>query len=76
MISSAPRNRSGAIGGVQATTRVFGQSFGTALVATAFGLFPRHGALVAVALGAICAGLAVVVNTVRFSRVGRAGPDR
>jgi DHA2 family multidrug resistance protein-like MFS transporter len=76
MISSAPRTRSGAIGGVQATTRVFGQSFGTALVATSFGLFPRHGPLVAVTLGAICAALAVVVNTVRFSRVGRSEPDR
>lgn len=76
MISSAPRTRSGAIGGVQATTRVFGQSFGTALVATSFGLFPRHGPLVAVTLGAICAGLAVVVNTVRFTRAGRAASDR
>jgi DHA2 family multidrug resistance protein-like MFS transporter len=70
MISSAPRSRSGAIGGVQATTRVFGQSFGTALVATAFGLFPHHGPLVAVSMGAVCAGLAVLVNTVRFSRTG------
>lgn len=69
MISSAPRTRSGAIGGVQATTRVFGQSFGTALVATAFGLFPSKGPLVAISLGALCAGMAVLVNTVRFSRV-------
>jgi DHA2 family multidrug resistance protein-like MFS transporter len=76
MIASAPRARSGAIGGLQATTRVFGQSFGTALVATSFGLFPKQGSFVAIVLGAIFAALAVVVNTVRFSRVGRAGTDR
>ncbi|ARP88999.1 MFS transporter [Bordetella genomosp. 9] len=68
MISSAPRNRSGAIGGVQATTRVFGQSFGTALVATAFGMGGHHGALLAIVMGVVCAIVAVLVNTVRFSR--------
>jgi DHA2 family multidrug resistance protein-like MFS transporter len=71
MIASAPRNRSGAIGGVQATTRVFGQSFGTALVATAFGLSTAHGPSVALALGSVCAALGVLVNTVRFSKSGR-----
>jgi DHA2 family multidrug resistance protein-like MFS transporter len=76
MISSAPRSRSGAIGGVQATTRVFGQSFGTALVATAFGLFPQSGPMIAIAVGALCAGMAVLVNTVRFSRVGRPSAER
>lgn len=43
MLSSAPRQRSGAAGGVQATTRVFGQSFGTALVAIAFSVYPSTG---------------------------------
>ena len=38
---SAPRAR--AAGGLQATTRVFGQSFGTALVAIAFSLSAAHG---------------------------------
>jgi len=69
MISSAPRSRSGAIGGLQATTRVFGQSFGTALVATAFGLAPTRGPLVAIILGATCAIMAILVNTVRFTKV-------
>jgi DHA2 family multidrug resistance protein-like MFS transporter len=71
MIASAPRNRSGAVGGLQATTRVFGQSFGTALVATAFGVSSQHGPSVALVLGAICAAMGVLVNTVRFSRSAR-----
>ncbi|MFC4277434.1 MFS transporter [Achromobacter aloeverae] len=69
MIGSAPRSRSGAIGGLQATTRVFGQSCGTALVATAFGLTTAHGPSLALILGAVCAGAAVLVNTVRFRAV-------
>ena len=39
---SAARARAAA-GGLQATTRVFGQSFGTALVAIAFSLSAAHG---------------------------------
>ncbi|ALM85586.1 MFS transporter [Bordetella sp. N] len=69
MIGSAPRSRSGAIGGLQATTRVFGQSCGTALVATAFGLTATHGQSLALILGAVCAAAAVLVNTVRFKAV-------
>ncbi|WLW62030.1 MFS transporter [Achromobacter aegrifaciens] len=69
MLSAAPRSRSGAAGGLQATTRVFGQSFGTALVAIAFSLSLAHGPGLALVLGTICAGLAVVVNTVRFSKL-------
>jgi DHA2 family multidrug resistance protein-like MFS transporter len=69
LLSSAPRKRSGAAGGLQATTRVFGQSFGTALVAIAFNLHSRHGPVLALILGAICAGLAIIVNTVRFNKV-------
>lgn len=65
MLSSALRQRSGAAGGVQATTRVFGQSFGTALVAIAFSVYPQHGPTLALALGTVCASLGVVVNVVR-----------
>jgi len=68
MLGSAPRQRSGAAGGLQATTRVFGQSFGTALVAVAFGVIPNHGPIVALALAALCAATAVAVNTVRSAR--------
>jgi DHA2 family multidrug resistance protein-like MFS transporter len=69
MLGSAPRHRSGAVGGVQSTTRVFGQSFGTALVAVAYGLHVGHGATVALLLAAACAVLAVGVNTVRSAKL-------
>ena len=67
MISPAPRNRSGAAGGLQATTRVFGQSMGAAFVAIAFSLSGAlHGPWAALLVASFCAFLAVVVNTVRF----------
>ena len=66
MLTAAPRSRSAAAGGLQATTRVFGQSFGTALVAVAFGLSVVQGPVVGLALAACCAALAVVVNCVRL----------
>jgi DHA2 family multidrug resistance protein-like MFS transporter len=69
MLGSAPRHRSGAVGGVQSTTRVFGQSFGTALVAVAYGLHIAHGATMALVLAAACAVLAVGVNTVRSAKL-------
>jgi len=69
MLGSAPRHRSGAVGGVQSTTRVFGQSFGTALVAVAYGLHVGHGPTVALLLAATCAMLAVGVNAVRSARL-------
>ena len=62
------RARSGA-GGLQATTRVFGQSFGTALVAIAFSLSAAHGPGLALVLGTVCAALAVAVNAIRFNRL-------
>lgn len=44
---------------------MFGQSFGTALVAIAFSVYPQHGPTLALALGTVCASLGVVVNVVR-----------
>ena len=58
-----------AAGGLQATTRVFGQSFGTALVAIAFSLSAAHGPGLALVLGTVCAALAVAVNAIRFNRL-------
>lgn len=69
MLSSAPRSRSGAAGGMQATIRVFGQSFGTALVAIAFSLPVANGPTIALIFASACAALAVVVNCVRFESV-------
>ena len=69
MLGAAPRVRSGAAGGLQAVTRVFGQSFGTALLAVAYGLTPDHGALGALLFGAACAATAVAVNLVRSAKL-------
>ena len=69
MLSSAPRQRSGAAGGLQATTRVFGQSFGTALVAIAFGVSTASGPTFALILATVCAALAVGVNAVRVNKL-------
>jgi len=66
LLSAAPRSRSGAAGGLQATTRVFGQTFGTALVAIGFGLSAHHGPALALSLGMACALLALAVNAVRI----------
>ncbi|OZI82483.1 MULTISPECIES: MFS transporter [Bordetella] len=69
MLSSAPRQRSGAAGGLQATTRVFGQSFGTALVAIAFAVGGARGPTFALLLATVCAALAVGVNAVRVNKL-------
>ncbi|MEO6959703.1 MAG: MFS transporter [Burkholderiaceae bacterium] len=65
MLGGAPRIRSGAAGGLQATTRVFGQSFGTALVAIAFSFSATHGALLGVLVAILCALTALTINIVR-----------
>jgi len=65
MLGGAPRIRSGAAGGLQATTRVFGQSFGTALVAIAFGSSATHGALLGILVAILCALTALAINIVR-----------
>ena len=66
LIGSAPRNRAGALGGLQATTRVFGQTFGGAVVASVFalgfGAGPQLGLMVAI----VFALLAVTVNVIRY----------
>src|SRR5690606_11876064 len=66
LLAGAPRSRSGAAGGMQATTRVFGQSFGTALVAVGFNLSATNGAAVGVMAGVLCALAAMVVNIKRY----------
>lgn len=66
LLTGGPRRRSGAAGALQATTRVFGQSLGTALVAIAFNLSAAHGATIAVVISMFCALGALAVNIVRY----------
>ncbi len=66
LLAGAPRHRSGAAGGMQATTRVFGQSFGTALVGIAFHISESGGAVLGLAVAIVCALVAVAINVARY----------
>ena len=74
MLTASPINRSGAAGGLQATTRVFGQSFGTALVAIGFTASTQRGPTIGLVMGALCAFAALGVNCVRFRRMRERRP--
>jgi DHA2 family multidrug resistance protein-like MFS transporter len=71
MIASAPRDRAGAGSGMLSTSRLLGQTTGSALVALVFGI--THGATNAVELGtrsaiamaAAFAGIAMVLSSLR-----------
>jgi len=65
LLAGAPRHRSGAAGGMQATTRVFGQSFGTALVGISFSLTQANGATIGIIASVACALIALGINVVR-----------
>lgn len=65
IFASAPRERSGAANGLQATARLVGQTGGAALVAVTFGFAHDHATTVA--LG-IAAGLAVAASIVSSLR--------
>jgi DHA2 family multidrug resistance protein-like MFS transporter len=67
MLSSAPRERSGAAGGMLATARLTGQTTGAALVALFFRLFTTHAEPVSLGLAA---GLAVIAGLLSLLRQG------
>lgn len=78
ILSSVPRERSGAAGGVLSTSRLLGQTSGAAFVAVVFGLVgtapgATHGSVVALALGGVCAGIAALVSFVRLGSFARRG---
>lgn len=70
IIGSAPRHRAGALGGLQSTTRVFGQTFGAAMVASAFSLSVTVGPTLGLTVGVVFASLAVLVNVIRHRQAG------
>src|SRR3546814_10983523 len=78
LLDGAPRHRSGAAGGMQATTRVFGPSFGTAPVGVAFTLSYAHGAMMGVIAGISCALVAMGIHIVRpfFSPLAARSDER
>jgi DHA2 family multidrug resistance protein-like MFS transporter len=65
LIGSAPRHRAGALGGLQATTRVFSQTFGAAIVSLVFGLGLTSGPMLGLVVAIFFSLIAVTVNIVR-----------
>jgi DHA2 family multidrug resistance protein-like MFS transporter len=67
LLSSAPRSRSGAAGGMQATARLVGMTAGAALAALVFRLAPGRSESVSLYIGAGLAILAAVASTLRLA---------
>jgi DHA2 family multidrug resistance protein-like MFS transporter len=66
IITSAPPTRAGAASGMQATSRLLGQSVGAAAVALMFGLFPANGTTVTLVVAAGAAAGAALVSFLRL----------
>jgi DHA2 family multidrug resistance protein-like MFS transporter len=71
IITSAPPTRAGAASGMQATSRLLGQSMGAAAVALMFGLFPIDGTTITLVVAACAAAGAAVVSFLRLVEPGR-----
>lgn len=65
IVSSAPRSRAGAAGGMLSTARLFGQTLGAAGVALLFHANPSHGSNIALGAAAAIAFVAAIVSTTR-----------
>ena len=68
MLLSAPKERSGAAGGMQATARLFGQTNGAVITALLFGFVGNTAPRLALAVGAAFALAAGLVSTFRRAR--------
>lgn len=66
MLLSTPHHRSSATGGVQATTRLFGQGVGAGIVALCFTFSESQGPIYALVIAAGIIIIAVVINLLRF----------
>ncbi len=73
ILTAAPPTRAGAASGMQATSRLLGQSVGAAMVALVFGLFPQSGTRHSLIVAACVAACAAVVSFVRLTQRGRVG---
>jgi MFS transporter, DHA2 family, multidrug resistance protein len=73
ILTSAPPARAGAASGMQATSRLLGQSVGAAMVALMFGLFPLSGTRHSLIVAACAAAGAAVVSFARLTQPGRVG---
>ncbi len=66
ILTTAPRSRSGGASGMQATSRLLGQTVGAAVVALVFGLFPTRGTVLVLI---IATGISVFAALVSFTRM-------
>jgi DHA2 family multidrug resistance protein-like MFS transporter len=66
LMASAPRARSGGASGVVATSRLIGQTTGAALVALCLGVAGQHGPSLALAGGALFAGVGCITGGLRL----------
>ncbi|MFV9475453.1 MFS transporter [Advenella sp. RU8] len=66
MLLSTPIHRSSATGGAQATTRLFGQGVGGAIVALCFSISQNEGAIYALAASVVITVIAVLINLIRY----------
>jgi DHA2 family multidrug resistance protein-like MFS transporter len=73
ILTSAPPHRAGAASGMQATSRLLGQSMGAAMVALMFGLFPESGTRESLVFAACAAAGAAVVSFSRLREPGGTG---
>ena len=73
LIGAAPRNRAGALGGLQSTTRVFSQTFGGAVVAMVFSMGFSMGPLLGLWVAICFALVAVSVNVIRYRQAPHSG---
>jgi len=66
ILTSAPLSRSGGASGMQATSRLFGQTLGAALVALIFSLAHAHGTVVSLSVAAALAAGAGGISLMRL----------
>ena len=71
IITAAPPTRAGAASGMQATSRLLGQSMGAALVALIFGRLTSAGTTLALVVAASAAAGAAVVSFSRLAQSSR-----
>ncbi|KUE90818.1 multidrug MFS transporter [Cupriavidus necator] len=76
MIGATPPERSGGASGAQATTRLLGQTSGTAVVALLFSLTPTGAARIALYLAAVVAALGALISLSRLRDASGAEPAR
>jgi DHA2 family multidrug resistance protein-like MFS transporter len=73
ILTSAPPHRAGAASGMQATSRLLGQSMGAAMVALMFGLFPESGTRESLVFAACAAAAAAAISFSRLREPGGIG---